>query len=92
MFQLGTNPIKLNVSVNGSLLPVERDTGAPVSVISLCTKNKYFPTVPLKESCVETYTKEQISVRVCYENQAEELKLHVLEKDDLTLIGWSTFI
>ena len=52
MFQLGTNPIKLNVSVNGSLLPVELDTGAPVSVISLCTKNKYFPTVPLKESGV----------------------------------------
>ena len=98
MFQLGTNssnPIKLNVSVNGSLLPMELDTGAAVSVISLRTKNKYFPTVPLKESCVRlrTYTKEQISVvgeiqvSVCYENQAEELKLYVLEEDGPTLFG-----
>ena len=89
MFQLETNssnPIKLNVSVNGSLLPMELDTGAAVFVISLRTKNKYFPTVPLKESIVYAHMCMYIQ-RVSY--RLGERRIPLLSKITRMFIAYS---
>ena len=61
----GSNPIELNVDVQGETISMELDTGAAVSLISERTYNQFFSDVSLKKSTVKlkSYSGEDIPVR-----------------------------
>ena len=67
LFQLdGTcrKPLKQNITINKVQVPMEVDTGAAVSIMSLNNKNRYLHDVEMKETNVvlKTYTGEIILV------------------------------
>ena len=99
LFTIGeraNSQITVQVNANGKELAMELDTGAAVSLISLNTKNAFFPEVPLQQSRVNlrTYTGEQIEVKgeilvdVQYGQQAaEQLPLVVVKGEGPSLFG-----
>ena len=64
MFHLGSSasrPFNLNAAINGTLVPLELDTGAAVSITSVNTQKNYFPNIKLNKSndILRTYTSEK---------------------------------
>ena len=101
MFQLGTGttvPISVDKELNGKMVQMELDTGAAVSLISECTKERLFPRAPLQKPVValRTYTAEPIPVRgvlkvdVKYRNYTGTQTLYVVagEGPSLLCCGW----
>ena len=72
-------PIEVDVSVNGTKLTMEVDTGAAVSIISETTRRVLLPTLPLRKSdlVLKTYTDERmlvvatLNVKVQYGDQLD---------------------
>ena len=70
MFRVGETktqvqlPIVVSMGVNGRDVPMEVDTGAAVSIISVATRGKTFPECPLlnTSAILTTYTGEQMAV------------------------------
>lgn len=98
MFSLGSspNPIILSVTINGSTVPMELDTGASVSVISATTFSRLFrSTVTLEDSDIRlhTYVGEELpilgvaNVDVMYGSQSASLPLVVVKGDGANLFG-----
>ena len=96
MIHLGSSanrPFNLNVTINGTIVPMELDTGAAVSIMSVNTQKKYFPNIKLNKSNVirRTYTSEkmlvvgEMSVEVYYNKQVKTLKLYVVDREGLSL-------
>ena len=93
-----TKPMMVSVSLNGSKVNMEVDTGASLSVISFDTYQSLWPkrSAPaLRKSRVKlsTYTGEHvpiagvISVQVVYEDQQKELDLIVVQGKGPNLLG-----
>ena len=95
----GSNPIELNVDVQGETISMELDTGAAVSLISERTYNQFFSDVSLKKSTVKlkSYSGEdipvigQMEVLVKYNQQEETLPLLVVKGDGRSLFGRNWF-
>ena len=99
LFTLGekaTNPIKVDILINGRSLPMELDTGAAVSIISDTTRKAIFPTSQLQTSSVnlKTYTGEPIQVagellvNVQHgQQEAKQLPLIVVTGNGPSLLG-----
>ena len=89
------HPIMVTIEVNGQQLPMEVDTGATVSVISMETKAKLFPECLLNSTSalLTTYTGEQLpvvgqlQVEVSYQSQCAKLPLYVVKGHGPRLIG-----
>ena len=62
MLHLGSSANRPNVSINGKLVPIELDTGAAVSIVSLNAQMKYFHNVKVNKFNVVlcTYTSEKM--------------------------------
>ena len=101
MFRVGERktqvqrPIVVSMRVNGRDVPMEVDTGAAVSIISVATRSKTFPECPLlnTSAILTTYTGEQMAVagemavEVSQGEQREKLRLIVVEGDGPSLLG-----
>ena len=95
----GSNPIELNVDVQGETISMELDTGAAVSLISEKTYNQFFSDVSLKKSTVKlkSYSGEDIpvvglmEVLVKYNQQEETLPILVVKGDSCSLFGRNWF-
>jgi hypothetical protein len=100
MFAIGGNsskssPITCEVTIEGTPLNMEVDTGAEVSIISDCTRKLLLPTVKLTKTklVLKTYTEEtmpvlgELSVTVQYGNQTKLLLLVVVTGDGPSLLG-----
>ena len=96
MLHLGSSasrPFNLNVSINGMLVPMELDTGAAVSIMSVNTQKENLPNIKLNISNVisHTYRSEKMlivgetSVDVCYNKQVKALKLYVVNREGPSL-------
>ena len=77
---------------------MELDTGAKVSIISLSTKNKLFPDLPLNKSSIalRTYTNEKVKVvgeipvelaYKAYKGQTAMVTVYIVERDGPSLFG-----
>ena len=90
-----TNPIMVELTINGQKTKMELDTGAAVSVISTQTKTEMFPQASLMPSTLilTTYTGEQLEVagqlmvEVRYGRQVEQLPLYVVKGKGPSLMG-----
>ena len=90
-----SEPITLELEINGQKLPMELDTGAAVSLISTTTKERIFPDVPLinTPNVLTTYTGERMAVmgkmkvEVRYDSKVYNLQLHVVDGDGPSLFG-----
>ena len=99
LFAIGTSskpkPLTCEVTVEGSPLVMEIDTGAEVSVISEGTRQAIFPELqPTKSNVLlKTYTNEvmsvvgELQVKVQYGEQTENLKLIVVSGRGPSLLG-----
>ena len=99
LFAIGTSskpkPLTCEVTVEGSPLVMEIDTGAEVSVISEDTRQAIFPELqPTKSNVLlKTYTNEvmsvvgELQVKVQYGEQTENLKLIVVSGRGPSLLG-----
>ena len=91
-----TNPIKVDVLINGRSFPMELDTGAAVTIIPDTTRKAIFPTARLQHSSVNlrTYTGEPIqvvgellvNVQYC-QQEVKQLPLTVVKGDGPALLG-----
>ena len=89
------HPITVDMTIKGSLLKMEIDTGAAVSIISKATYQKVFSEVPVNTVPLRlrTYTGEHIPVvvemitQVQYGSQAKELGLIVVQGEGPSLFG-----
>ena len=85
----------VDLQVNGTMMTMEVDTGAAVSLISEETRKKLLPTSTLNSATVRlrTYTGEmikvlgQIDADVVYEGQQKPLKLMVVAGQGPSLLG-----
>ena len=90
-----SKPICVDLQVNGTMMTMEVDTGAAVSLISEETRKKLLPTSTLNSATVRlrTYTGEmikvlgQIDADVVYEGQQKPLKLMVVAGQGPSLLG-----
>ena len=90
-----SRPIRVDICVNGTSLPMEVDTGAAVSLISEKKQKDLFPDIILSHSSIilKTYTGESMAVRgefsahVQYGQQSMTLPFLVVEGDGPTLLG-----
>ena len=88
-------PIVVKLTVDGKEIPMEVDTGAAVSMISLATKKQLFPQKDLLDSTLvlTTYTGEQMvvvgrmQVKVNYGETNKLLFLYVVEGQGPSLMG-----
>ena len=88
-------PIVVKLTVDGKDIPMEVDTGAAVSLISLATKKQLFPQKKLLDSTLvlTTYTGEQMAVvgrmhvKVNYGETTKLLFLYVVEGQGPSLMG-----
>ena len=85
----------VQVEVQGKQLPMQLDTGTPVSIISSITKQKMFPAEELlnTSTILTTYTGEQMAVvgrmkmEVRCGEKGSSLFLYVVEGDGPSLLG-----
>ena len=100
IFSLGSpspHPIIITMQVNGQRVPMELDTGAAVSLMSLSIRRRLFPRCSLVKTPVilTTCTGEQIAVvgkmqvKVRYGSQYASLPLYVVKGDGPNLMGRS---
>ena len=90
-----TDPITVDLTLNGQKTAMELDTGAAVSLISEETYRRLLPTSALKSTPValRTYTGQsmsvagQIEVEVRYQHQTHTLPLFVVTGDGPSLLG-----
>ena len=90
-----TPPIKVPLLVDGKSLTMELDTGAAITIVSEKQYKDLFSHLPLKESQVllKTYSGEQlpvvgdVTVRVQYEQQTQEMELTVVAGEGPSLLG-----
>ena len=90
-----TPPIKVPLSVKGTSLTMELDTGAAVTIVSQKLYNDLLSHLPLEKSQVllKTYSGEQwpvageVDVRVQYEQQTQDLTLTVVVGERPCLLG-----
>ena len=97
-----SDPIIVQMQVNGTNLDMEVDTGAALSVISETTRWAVFPNDTLHPSSLilKTYTDERmevtgtLNVRVRYGEQKQKLVLVVVAGDGPSLLGrnWLKYI
>ena len=88
-------PIKVPVTIDNGVVPMELDTGASVSLMSQATFNKLWPRRGLSTTTIklQTYSKEPIvvvgsvQVQVSHETQTATLPLVVVEGNGPTLMG-----
>ena len=92
------NPMTVCLTLNGTKLDMEVDTGASASLISMQTYNKLWPSAtapPLKptDAKLRTYTGEELTlkgrltVRVVYGQQEATLPLLVVDGSGPSLLG-----
>ena len=90
-----TQPIQVELRVNGKPLMMEMDTGAAVSLISKRKLREVLPKLKIRKSKVvlRTYTAEsipvegEIQVTVQYGEQSKNLTLYVTKGDGPCLLG-----
>ena len=90
-----THPLHADVWLNGTLVGMEIDTGAAVSLNSMTKCRTLFPDLPMKKSTMmlRTYTGENMDVRgeiefdVWYGDQRKSLPLVIVAGNGLTLLG-----
>ena len=99
LFSLGQesheHPLTVSVTLDSQQLPMEIDTGASLSVMSLSTFKKHWPERQLLESHVilRTYSGEKLSVEgkvdveVRYKGQQFTLPLYIIDGCGSTLFG-----
>ena len=98
LFHLGvrnSDPITVDVSVDGKIIKMEVDTGAAVSLITEQQQQELFPTAVLRHSKVtlRTYTAERLPVvgemhvHVQYGDQSSDLPLLVVQGVGPALLG-----
>lgn len=99
LFSLGQesheHPLTVSVTLDSQQLPMEIDTGASLSVMSLSTFKKHWPERQLLESNVilHTYSGEKLSVEgkvdveVRYKGQQFTLPLYIIDGCGPTLFG-----
>ena len=97
-----TQPIRVEVKINGKPLSMEVDTGAAVSLISYRKLKQILPRIKINKTTVvlRTYTSEVIPVRgevqvnVGYGEQKKKLTLYVTRQEGPCLMGreWLTSI
>ena len=95
MGKSSTEPVQVQMMVNGKRLDMEVDTGAALSLISESTRKAIFPKEKLRPAklSLKTYTNEPIevtgtlNVRVQYEGQLKKLVLLVIAGDGPSLLG-----
>ena len=95
MGKRSSNPISVEVFVNGQQLAMALDTGAAVSIISDKTWKTLFTDQKLQKSTLvlRIYTDEpirvvgQLNLRVTYRRQSAKLVLIVVGSDGLSLFG-----
>ena len=98
LFHLGvrnSDPITVDVSVDGRIIKMEVDTGAAVSLITEQQQQELFPTAVLRHSKVtlRTYTAERLPVvgemhvHVQYGDQTSDLPLLVVRGVGPALLG-----
>ena len=91
-------PLKIKILVNDSLLEMEIDTSAALSIIGEATYKQLWvkdktPRLFHTSTVLRTYTGEKliilgrISVRACYKGQAAQLSPLVVEGDGPSLMG-----
>lgn len=90
-------PVMVQLSVAGTNIEMEVDTGAGISLMSEATYSKLWPnnspTLQKTEVRLRTYTGEPVvivgvaHVRVDYKGQREQLKLHVVQGAGPSLLG-----
>lgn len=82
-----SQPLEVNLEIEGQKVIMESDTGAAVSLVSEATYQHLWSNQPLKESDARlcTYSGEplaelrEMEVEVCYSDQQEKLPLLVLK-------------
>ena len=100
IFSLGSpspHPIIIIMQVNGQRVPMELDTGAAVSLMSLSIRRRLFPRCSMVKTPVilTTCTGEQIAVvgkmqvKMRYGSQYASLPLYVVKGDGPNLMGRS---
>ena len=90
-----TDPIHVQLLVNGKQLRMEVDTGAALSIISEKTREAMFPDEKLRSTNIvlKTYTNERmqvlgtLNVRVQYKDQLKKLVLVVIAGQGPSLFG-----
>ena len=97
-----TNPLIVDITIDGIQLPMEIDTGASVSVISEKTFQQNWTEKELKASSVllQTYTGHRLEVKGCievnvkYQSQENQLPLLVIAGEGPSLLGhnWVAYI
>ena len=93
--QHSSSTIKVSLSLSGTPIEMEVDTGADLSIISEATRRKEFPSLKLHLSDVilKTYTGELVKiignlhVKVPYKGQLAKLVLVVVEGNGSSLLG-----
>ena len=92
---LTTNPLIVDITIDGIQVPIEIDTGVSVSLISEKTFQQNWIEKELKASSVllRTYTehtlevKDYIEVNVKYQSQEKQSPLLVVAGEELNLLG-----
>ena len=95
MGKRSTEPVQVQMVINGKRLDMEVDTGAALSLISDAKRKAMFPKEKLRPANIilKTYTNEPIevmgtlNVRVQYEGQLKKLVLVVIAGDGPSLLG-----
>ena len=90
-----SKPIIVEVELNGTLVSMEVDTGAAVSLMSQAVKEKLFPQATLQATTtnLRTYTGEamkvigKLPVTATYANQSKALTLYIVPGNGPTLLG-----
>ena len=90
-----SEPVQVQMIINGKRLDMEVDTGAALSLISESKRRAIFPNEKLRPAnlILKTYTNEPIevmgtlNVRVQYEGQLKKLVLVVIAGDGPSLLG-----
>ena len=84
----GQDPILVEVTVNGSPVRMELDTGASLSLLSKNTYEK-IPSLQLQPTDVQlkTYTGEVVVVTVNYGEQMQQLVVYVVNGNGPNLMG-----
>ncbi len=90
-----TEPVQVQMMVNGKRLDMELDTGAALTLISESKRKAIFPKEKLRPAnlVLKTYTNEPIevmgtlNVRVQYEGQLKKLVLVVIAGNGPSLLG-----
>ena len=94
-----SDPVYVNMLINGKKLSMELDTGAEVSIISEKTREETFPEEKLRPSDLKlkTYTNEPmkvtgtLTVKVQYADQFKKLALVVTAGNGRSLLGRNWF-